>query len=82
MADVFGHLNDVNSCLQGRDVTVCDVRHQLAGLTAQTLVKKARTDSESFNEFPFLNEYIAVNNIKLPTHVNKYIIVLFAEFSS
>ena len=35
LADVFGHLNDMNLSLQGRDVKVSDVKDKLAGLTAR-----------------------------------------------
>ena len=35
LADVFGPLNDMNLSLQGRDMTVSDVKNKLAGLTAQ-----------------------------------------------
>ena len=34
LADVFGHLNDMNLSLQGRNVTVRDVKNKLAGHTA------------------------------------------------
>ena len=34
LADVFGHLNDMNLSLQGRGVTVRDIKNKLAGLTA------------------------------------------------
>ena len=35
LADVFGYLNDMNLSLQGRDVTVNDVKDKLVGLTAR-----------------------------------------------
>ena len=35
LADVFGHLNDMNLSLQGRDVTVREVKDKLAGVTAR-----------------------------------------------
>ena len=42
MADVFGHLNDMILYLQGRDVTVSDVKDKLAGLTVRMAVWQAR----------------------------------------
>ena len=42
LADAFGHLNDMNLFLQGRDVTVSDVKDKLAGLTARMEVWQAR----------------------------------------
>ena len=42
LADVFGHLNNINLFLQGRNVTVSDIKDKLAGLTAQMGVSKAR----------------------------------------
>ena len=35
LADVFGHFNEANLSLQGRKVTVSDVRDKLAGLCAR-----------------------------------------------
>ena len=34
LADVFGHFNDMNFSLQGRHVTVSDVKDKLAGISA------------------------------------------------
>ena len=42
LADVFGHLNGMNLSLQGRDVTVSDVKDKLAGLTGRIGVWQAR----------------------------------------
>ena len=41
-ADVFGHLNDMILYLQGRDVTVSDVKDKLAGITVRMAVWQAR----------------------------------------
>ena len=42
LADIFGHFSDMNSSLQGRDVTVSDLKDKLAGLTARIGVWQAR----------------------------------------
>ena len=42
LADVFGHINDMNLYLQGRDVTVSDVKDKLAGITVRMAVWQAR----------------------------------------
>ena len=42
LADVFGHLNDMNLYLQGRDVAVSDVKDKLAGITVRMAVWQAR----------------------------------------
>ena len=42
LADIFGHLNDMNLSLQGRNVTVSDIKDKLAGLTARIGVWQAR----------------------------------------
>ena len=52
LADVFGRLNDMNLSLQGRDVTVNDVKDKLARLTARMVVWQARTKVESTTWFP------------------------------
>ena len=35
LADVFGHLNDMNLCLKDRNVTVSGIKDLVAGLTAR-----------------------------------------------
>ena len=54
LADVFGCLNDMNLSLQGRDVTVSDVKDKLAQLTARMGVWQARFKVGSTTTFPLL----------------------------
>ena len=54
LADVFGHFNDMNLSLQGRDVTVSDVKAKLAGLTARMGVWQARIEVGCNTSFPLL----------------------------
>ena len=42
LADVFGRLYDMNWSLQGRDVTLSDVKNKLAGRTARMGVWQAQ----------------------------------------
>ena len=42
LPNVFSHLNDTKLSLQGRDVTVNDVKDKLAGLTARMGVWQPR----------------------------------------
>ena len=42
LADVFGHLKDINLSLQGHDVTMSDVKDKLAGLATQMGIWQAR----------------------------------------
>ena len=51
LADVFGHLNDMSLYLQGRDVTVNDVKDKLAGTTVRMAVWQARFKVESIFSF-------------------------------
>ena len=50
-ADVFGHLNDLNLSLQGRDVTVSDVKNKLTGLTARMGVWQAQIKLDLLSRF-------------------------------
>ena len=65
---MFSHLNDISICLQGCDVTVCEVKDELAGLTAQVSIWKAKIESESFDSFLLPDKYLAMINIQLLTH--------------
>ena len=54
LADVLGHLNDMNLSLLGRDVTVSDVKDKLAGLTAPMRVWQAQFKIASTTLLPLL----------------------------
>ena len=54
LPNVFGHLNDMNLSLQGRDVTVNDVKDKLAGLTARMGVWQPRIKAGFTTSFPLL----------------------------
>ena len=54
LANVFGHLNDMNLCLKKRDVTVSDIKYMLAGLTARMGVWQVRIKVGSTTSFPLL----------------------------
>ena len=86
LADVFGHLNDMNLSLQGRDVTVSDVKDKLAGLTARMGVWQARIKVGSTLSFPLLERCLKMNGIELPDNIKTCIIehleIISAEFRS
>ena len=86
LAHVFGHLNEMNVCLQGRDVTVSDVQDKLAGLSARMSVWQARIKAGSTASFLLLDEYLRMDRIELPVGINTcikdYLEVLCAEFQS
>ena len=44
LADVFGHINDMKLSLQGRDVTVSNVKNKMTRLTARMGVWQARIE--------------------------------------
>ena len=56
LADVFGHLNDMNLSLQSRNVTVSDLKDKLAGITARMGVWQARIKVGFIASFPFLEK--------------------------
>ena len=69
LADVFGHLNDMNLCLQVRDVSVSDVKNKLAGLTAQKEIWQARIKVRPTTLFPLLERRLKMNSIDLPENI-------------
>ena len=86
LADVFGHLNDMNLPLQDCDVTISDVKDKLAGLTARTGVWQARIKVGSSTSFPLSERLMKTNWIDLPENVKTRIIehleIVSAEFRS
>ena len=71
LADVFGHLKDINLSLQGRDVTVS---HKLAGLTARREIWQARIKVESAISFLLLERPLKKNRIDLLDNIKACII--------
>ena len=86
LADVFSHLNDMNVSLQGRDVTVSDVKDKLAGLTARMGVWQARIKLRYTTSFQLLERRLKMNGIELPDNIKNCIIehleILSAELRS
>ena len=66
LADVFGHLNSMDLFLQGRDVTVSNVKHKLAGLTARMGVWHARIKVGFTTSFSMSERRLKMNRIDLP----------------
>ena len=86
LADVFSHLKHMNLSLQGRDVTVSDVKDKLSGLTARTGVWQARIKVGSTTSFPLLERRLKMNRIDLPDNIKTCIMehleIVSAEFRS
>ena len=86
LADVFGHLNDINLSLQGCDVTVSDIKDKLAGLTARIGVWQARIKVGSTTSYPLLERRLKMNRIYLPDIIKTCIIghlkIASAKFQS
>ena len=86
LADVFGHLNDMNLSLQGHDMIVSDVKDKLAGLTARMGVWQARIKVGSTTSFLLLEERLKMKSIDLPDNIKTCIIehleIVSTEFRS
>ena len=84
LANVFGHLNDMKLSLQGRNVTVSDVKAKLAGLTARMGDWQARIKVGSTNSFLLLKRRLKMNRIYLPDNIKTCILehleIVSAEF--
>ena len=62
LADVFGHLNNVNLSLQGRDMTASYIEDKLAGLATSMRVWQARIKVGSTTSFPLLERRLKMNS--------------------
>ena len=86
MANVFGHLNDMKLSLQGRDVTVSDVKDKLAGITARIGFWQTRIKIGFSTSFPLFERCPKMNMIDLPDNIKTCIIehleIVSAEFRS
>ena len=63
LADIFGHLNEVNLSFQGPDVTIMDVTERLQAFQAKLPLWKRRLETDNFANFPMLEEVISQSRI-------------------
>ena len=63
LADIFGHLNEVNLSFQGPDVTIMDVTERLKAFQAKLPLWKRRLETDNFANFPMLEEVISQSRI-------------------
>ena len=77
LADVFGHLTDLNLSLQGFGVTVSDVKDKLAELTARTGVWQAQTKVVATTSFSLLARLGKMSRTDLPDNIKNCIIKHF-----
>ena len=86
LADVFGHLGNTNLSLQGRDVTVSEVKDKMAGLTARMETWQAQIKVGSTISLLLLERRLKMNRIDLPDNIKTFIIehleIVSAEFRS
>ena len=86
LADVFGHFSEANLSLQGREVTVSDVRDKLAGLCARLEVWQARLQAGLTVFFPLLYKRLEMNKIELSNNIKTWMIkhmeIVCTEFRS
>jgi len=63
LADIFGHLNEVNLSIQGPDLTILDVTERLQAFQAKLHLWKRRLETDNFVNFPVLEEVISQTRI-------------------
>ena len=67
LADIFGHLNEINLSIQGPDITIIDAKKRLQAFQAKLPLWKRRLETDNFANFPMLEEVITqsrINNIE------------------
>ena len=66
LADIFGHLNEINLSIQGPDITIIDAMERLQAFQAKLPLQKRRLETDNFANLPMLDEVITqsrINNI-------------------
>ena len=63
LADIFGHLNEINLSIQGPDITIIDAMERLQAFQAKLPLWKRRLETDNFANFPMLEEVITQNRI-------------------
>lgn len=73
LADIFGHLNDINQSLQGPAVTIVDASERLKGFLGKLPLWKRRVDAECTANFPTLEDILSNNKDKNTRQLSKQV---------
>lgn len=86
LTDVFGHLNELNTSLQGNDKTVLQMHDEVSAFMRKTDLRLRRCEKGDVSNFPQLNSWIAdmTQNIRqnILKTVKMHLAKLTAEFES
>uniref|UniRef100_UPI0035900B4B protein FAM200C-like n=1 Tax=Myxine glutinosa TaxID=7769 RepID=UPI0035900B4B len=58
LADIFGHLNDLNMSMQGRDVDIIQARGKFVAFTKKLPIWSRRVESGNMANFPILGDIL------------------------
>ncbi|VVC43270.1 Hypothetical protein CINCED_3A006807 [Cinara cedri] len=65
LTDIFNHLNEVNTSIQGREVIIMDASEKMNAFVSKIPLWKRRLQSENLANFPTLDHELSQNNIVL-----------------
>ena len=61
LADIFGHINNVNRAIQGPGVTIFDATEKLKAFLAKLPLWKRRMEAGNYANFPMLEDLFLTN---------------------
>ncbi|XP_042227387.1 protein ZBED8-like [Homarus americanus] len=64
LADIFGHMNEVNLAIQGPGVTFLDAAERLQAFLAKLPLWKRRLEADNYANFPMLEEVLLQDGIE------------------
>ncbi|XP_042236440.1 protein ZBED8-like [Homarus americanus] len=64
LADIFGHMNEVNLAIQGPRVTIMDAAERLQAFLAKLPLWKSSLEADNCANFPLLEEVLVQNGIE------------------
>ena len=70
LADIFSHLNELNSSLQGTQVTLFTVQDKIDGTIKKMSIWARRIRKTEFDSFPTLHDFLSANEETLPDSVS------------
>ncbi|XP_025201805.1 protein ZBED8-like [Melanaphis sacchari] len=86
LTDIFSHLNEINTSIQGREVTIMDASEKINAFVNKVPLWKRRFQSENLANFPTLEHELSKNNTALSssiqTQICEHLDVLTNSFSN
>jgi hemerythrin-like domain-containing protein len=73
LSDIFSHLNEINTLIQGQDVSTMDTAEKISSFVNKILLWKRKLQSDNLANFPTIEQKLSKTNINLTSSIKTQI---------